>query len=326
MNADDDDILRNSTLAVKYILTHDANQLLAWHSDNGKTGLDVILLIIDRLLNPSVDDNSAAEVGGLAAEVVEKIGSDKLGPYLMQLLQAVAVRVATAEKAPFVQSLTMVFARLSLSNPRDVVDFLIQVPIGNENGLQVVMNKWLENTSSFAGYDEIRQNTFALSKLYELHDERLGNINVKGDLIVQQSNMIMTRSKAKRHPDQYTIIPAPLKIIKVLIDELSSASAIAGGPGALAPNPDDDDDEEEVSDDDGEWEDEDPTLTASLGVSKEELMKFAEETPGARRQADDETQNYLASFFKNQGQDPRFQELYSALTPMEQERLQTLAG
>lgn len=139
------------------MVEHDADQMFAWQDAEGKGGLEVILVVIDRLLGPGVDDNAAAEVGGLAAEVVEKAGAERLGPYLTQLLRAVAVRLSSATQAQFIQSLILVFARLSLVSAREVVDFLAQVQMGHENGLQVVLSKWLENSVNFAGYDEIRQ-------------------------------------------------------------------------------------------------------------------------------------------------------------------------
>ena len=101
----------------------------------GTGAVEVTLTIINRLLNsPDVEDNAAAEVGGLASELVNKAGSEKLGPYLLQLLQAVAMRLASAEKAPLIQSLIMVFAGLSVSAPKEVIDFLSQVNINGENG------------------------------------------------------------------------------------------------------------------------------------------------------------------------------------------------
>lgn len=153
----DDELLKSATCAVKYMLQNDPDQMFSWQNADGKGGLEVILIIIDRLLNPHVDDNAAAEVGGLAAELVEKAGADRLGPYLTQLLGAVAMRLSTARNAQFIQSLILVFARLSLTSPREVIDFLMQLRIGSDNGLQVVMSKWLENSINFAGYDEIRQ-------------------------------------------------------------------------------------------------------------------------------------------------------------------------
>ena len=157
LGSQDEELLRSSTATVKHLLSNDPEQMLTWQDEAGKGGLEVVLIIIDRLLNPAVEDNGAAEVGGLAAEVVEKAGSERLGPYLMQLLRAVAVRLGTATQAQFIQSLILVFARLSLISAHEVVGFLAEVQIGEQNGLQVVMSKWLENSITFVGYDEIRQ-------------------------------------------------------------------------------------------------------------------------------------------------------------------------
>lgn len=150
-------ILRPGVEAVKYMLKHDPQQLFAWHDETNRSGLEVCLVIVDRLLGPTMEDNAASEVGGLAAELVEKAGQERLGPYLDQLLKAVASRLASAEAAPFIQSLILVFARLALVSAHDVVEFLSRIDVNGQNGLLVVLSKWLENSINFAGYDEIRQ-------------------------------------------------------------------------------------------------------------------------------------------------------------------------
>lgn len=207
MESNEGEILRPGAEAVKYLLVHDHHQVFSWTDENGTSGLEVCLRIVDRLLSPSIEDNSASEVGGLAAEVVEKAGHERLGPFLEQLLRAVAERLATAEAAQFIQSLILVFARLSLAAASDVVNFLGQIEINGESGLNVVMSKWLENSINFAGYDEIRQNVIALSKLYSLNDPRLAQTSVKGDLIPNNGDgKIMTRSRArasKSHTSRY---------------------------------------------------------------------------------------------------------------------------
>ncbi|KAI9761028.1 MAG: hypothetical protein M4579_001291 [Chaenotheca gracillima] len=340
MTSTDGELIRPATEAVKYILVHDHKQLFEWHDGSGKYGLEVCLMIIDRLLQPQMDDYAAAEVGGLAAELVEKAGHERLGPYLVQLLQAVANRLATARQASLIQSLILVFARLSLVSAKDVVDFLASVQIGDSNGLQLVMSTWLENSVHFAGYDEIRQNAIALSKLYELNDQRLTQTMVKGDLIVPESDLIMTRSKAKKNPDQFTLIPFPLKVIKILIDELSSASGLQRGfpstaspgmfPGAAGDN-DNADDFDDGDDDDGEdWEDLDDSTGLDLGSTtmKKALMAWAdaESGPGAgkERVPDDETQAFLVSFFKDVAQRGTggFQGWYDALSAEEKSKLE----
>lgn len=333
LESSDEELLKAATLATKYMLEHDPEQMFSWHNSDGKSGLEVILIIIDRLLSPSVDDHSAAEVGGLAAELVEKAGSDKLGPYLPQLLGAVAVRLATADAAQFIQSLILVFARLSLVSPREVVHFLAQLPVPgtNDTGLQVVLSKWLENSVNFAGYDEIRQNVQALCNLYSLSDPRIAQISVKGDLIVNPSTSgrIMTRSRARQNPDTYTIIPASLKIVKVLVEELLSASgAGAGTQSAIdaATAAAEDDEEEEISDND-DWEDEDNGfLDLGAGMTKEQLMAYAADDGPMSRRQDDETQALLLQFFRGQAQKAEFQDVFHALTPDEQDKLRSMGG
>lgn len=157
LESNEGEVLRPGAEAVKYMLMHDHHQVFAWHDESGRSGLEVCLVIIDRLLGSSVEDNAASEVGGLAAELVEKAGQERLGPFLPQLLQAVATRLDTAQAQSFIQSLIIVFARLSLGGAHDVVEFLSSIQVNGQSGLQVVLAKWLEHSVSFAGYDEIRQ-------------------------------------------------------------------------------------------------------------------------------------------------------------------------
>ncbi|EAW14445.1 putative importin beta-5 subunit [Aspergillus clavatus NRRL 1] len=324
LDSTDAELIRPATEAVRHILSHDFNQFVAWRDpQSGKEAVEIALIIIDRLLSPSVDDNAATEVGQLAAELVEKAGSERLGPYLPQLLRAVAQRLATAEQAQFIQSLILVFARLTLINAHEVVDFLAQVDISGQSGLPIVLSKWLENSVNFAGYDEIKQNIIALATLYNLEDPRLAQVQVKGDLIIQDTGRIKTRSQTRNNPDRYTTVTAPLKIIKVLVEELAAASGSkeidAAAAAAL---------EEEDSDDDGEWEDiPSGTLDLNLGITKQELMAFGEggnEGVFGVRKRDDETQAFLLDFFRNASTKPEFQQLFAALTPDEQEKLRSV--
>lgn len=217
-------------------------------------------------------------------------------------------------------------------------------------------------------------SVIALSKLYSLDDDRLAQIKVKGDLIINDDGRIKTRSRSKQSmsfddaiqlinsgspegladvlshenasvapgsylhslsaylsangperpdPDQYTIIPAPLKIIKLLIEELLSASgarnAADAAAAALAANAD-----LESDDDDDGWEDDD-TLDLNLGISKSELMSFTE--GGGRRYKDDETETYLVEFFVRCGRENTagFHIWYSMLSSEEKAKLSELA-
>lgn len=125
-------------------------------------------------------------------------------------------------------------------------------------------------------------------------------------------------------PDQYTIIPAPLKILKLLIDELSSASghgAAANAAAAVATAEFENADEDE---DDG-WEDENDTIDLALASTKSDLMGWAE--TASARQRDDETQTYLVEFFLKAAQEniAGFQDWFNLLTDDEKRKLNELA-
>ncbi|KAL5594106.1 hypothetical protein BROUX41_001154 [Berkeleyomyces rouxiae] len=322
MESEDGDILRPACECVMYMLANDHEQVFNW-TEGSQNGLDTCLHIIDRLLGNAIEDNAASEVGGLAAELVEKAGHEKLGPYLLQLLTAVATRLATAEAAPFIQSLILVFARLSITGASDVVEFLSQINIGDHNGLEVVMSKWLENSSTFAGYDEIRNNVTALSNLYALNDPRLVQTMVKGDLITQSDGRIMTRSRAKKNPDQYTLIPVTLKILKVLIDELISEQNLKAAEALGASETVNASAEFEDDDGDDAWEDEEEALGMLGGSTKSDLLKFLR---SGMRERDDETQEYLTQFFVEAAQKDLagFSEWYKLLNMEEKAKLAEL--
>ncbi|KAI0017607.1 armadillo-type protein [Xylariomycetidae sp. FL0641] len=323
MESNEGEILRPGAESVQYLLAHDHEQVFNYHDENNRSGLEVCLHIIDRLLGSSIEDTAASQVGGLAAELVEKAGHERLGPFLPQLLQAVANRLATAEAANFIQSLILVFARLSLVGAHDVVEFLSTIQINGQSGLQVVLSKWLENSVNFAGYDEIRQNVIALSKIYSLNDPRVAQTMVKGDMVMPTSDRIMTRSRAKQNPDQFTIIPAPLKILKVLIEEFLSASGLTGAANAAAAAAAEFADEE--NDDDG-WEDDPDAIDLNLGSTKNDLMGYLDASN--MRSRDDETQQYLTDFFVGAARDnvANFGEWYTGLTDEEKGKLSEMAN
>lgn len=104
-----------------------------------------------------------------------------------------------------------------------------------------------------------------MTKLYDLDDPRLSQVHVKGDLIVPQSDRIMTRSRARQNPDQFTVIPASLKIVKVLVEELLSASGASRSLDAAAAAGLEDENSE-----DEDWEDEpNGFLDLGAGITKE---------------------------------------------------------
>ncbi|EXJ84802.1 hypothetical protein A1O3_05474 [Capronia epimyces CBS 606.96] len=344
MEATDAELVRPATLAVEHILSKGSSQFLAWRDSQGKSSIEVTLTIVNRLLNsPDVDENAGQEVGGLASTLVTKFGADKLGPYLMDLLRAVAVRLATADRIQFIQSLCMVFVGLSLAAPKEVVDFLSEVNINGTNGLAVVLTKWLENSVHFAGFDDVRHNVVALSKIFSLHDPRVRAVNVKGDLVVDAnpSGRIKTRSQAKLNPDRWTSVPADLKILKVLVDELASAATSQFPDFAAAQAAAEALEEAEADADDAdEWEDVGTAGAIDLASAavRGDLMSLIGGGPGGfgddgeaasatgSRARDEETAEYLLQWFKGEAEKEGFVSLFEQLNDEEKAKLHQLVA
>lgn len=158
----------------------------------------------------------------------------------------------------------------------------------------------------------------ALTKIYDLHDPTLEVMHVQGDLIVRQSDRIMTRSRAKQHPDEYTSVPAQLKIVKVLVEELLADSNASTGVAK--------DDDSDGGTDGSDWEDEpDAFLDLSTGMTKDQLMALGQDD-APTRDRDDETQAILIEFFKRVGAEAEFSKQFTQLTQMEQDKLRSVVG
>lgn len=123
------------------------------------------------------------------------------------------------------------------------------------------------------------------------------------------------------------MIPAPLKIIKVLVEELLSASGVTAASNAASAVATANFVDADSDDGDDTWEDErGDTLDLALGSTKAELMAWGENA--SVRQRDDETQAYLIEFFVRATQQnvAGFNVWYENLNEDEKAKLQSLAG
>jgi len=298
--ADVDFYLRQSaTLTIKAMVDNDKDQVFTYVDPQlHKNGLDMCFLVIGHLLGPAMDDASAAEVGELAASIVEKAGADALGSTMHELLQILANRLSTAEHLGLVQSLVMVFARLAVFNAADVVSFLANLPVAGSDALNVVMQKWLENSVHFVGFEAIGQNMHALVSIFKLNDPRVEAITVQGDLIDDTSSRIRTRSQAKSRPIQHTQVNVPMKIVKLIVAELIPYN------DTVAPL-------------------KSPNMVSQPMRRRNSNDSWESDDSGngfGERVADDSTQRYLVEFLQSEGGDVRFQGLFAQLTDQEKER------
>ncbi|KAG0347825.1 hypothetical protein BG004_006848 [Podila humilis] len=249
LTTDDRDILQSGQECLTIVIQKGIHQIAAWQdSASGKTGLELIIQFIAKLLDPSQTESAALFVGDMISKLIMK-GGDLVTPILPDLLNAVAQRLADAQLASFIQPLVMVFAQLCVNQHTVVIDFLSGITINGRNGLDIVLAAWLANHADFQGLYNQKVSTVALTKVFMSADPRVSSVQVNGDLIVSKSSRIVTRSRAKSTPDQYTITTVPVKIIRLLATDLTNKVEEEEDQAAES-----DYDDEEGEDD---WEDED---------------------------------------------------------------------
>ncbi|ORX54369.1 ARM repeat-containing protein [Hesseltinella vesiculosa] len=299
----DSEILQSTQECLKQFVVHDTEHLVRWHDASGKSGLDYAIHFVDKLLDPSATESDAAFVGELIVTLIKKVGNN-IAPVLPRLLSAVLTRLESTHDISqvFVQSLVLVFAHLIISQQDTTLQFLVQTFINSKSGLTILMTHWVDNYESFSGYYSLKVSAIALSKIFLVNNPDILNMSVKGDIVVNPNAGIVTRSKSKRNPDQYTAIPLSMKIIKLLVADL----------GNSLPNDTNAQDEaDSIGDEDGDWED---VVDDVATRSRQEYQLLSDVLANITEDDDDEENNpdlkndpiyqtdlrtYLVDFFRN---------------------------
>lgn len=222
-NSTDEDILQSVQECLKQYIAKDCDHIIQWRDASGKSGLDYVIHFVARLLQSSTPSQSLF-VGDLIITLIQKAGNNIAG-VLPELLNAVLARLQSTDYQPFVQSLVMVFAHLIIQQQDTVYQFLCNTTVNGKGGLEILMQMWCDYFDSFSGYYSLKVSAIALSKVYLITDPRLQSLTVRGDIIADPNGGIVTRSKAKNRPEQYTAIPLHAKIIRLLVGDLANASA-----------------------------------------------------------------------------------------------------
>ncbi|KAG1813959.1 armadillo-type protein [Suillus subaureus] len=263
--AEDRDVLQNGMACLALIVRKDCRQILEWRDPSGQSGLDHILKVIAKLLQND-DESGGLVIGDLIIHLLRRAGEAVL-PVLPELLQAMVLRMLSAKTATFIQSLVVPFAFLAY-NQQDTVLYLLESTTTNgRNSLDILIQTWCENAETFQGFWQSRVSTLALTKLYASGRSSLQSLMVKGDIILkpETKNVIMTRSRTKTTPHEFTSVPFPVKALKLLVHDLR-----AGGDSATIPKA-----EFDVDSDDGdeEWTEEEQQ---NQGFKQEEFAFLSE--------------------------------------------------
>ncbi|KAH8992921.1 ARM repeat-containing protein, partial [Lactarius akahatsu] len=243
--AEDRDVLQNGVLLLTLVVRKDVGQLLSWTHTDGQSGLLHVFTVIARLLQ-NQDESGGLVIGDLIIHLFRRAGESVL-PVLPDLLQAMLVRMRTAQTATFLQSLVVPFAFLVYSHRDAALDLLEATRVGEgeegRSGLDVLLNTWCENATTFQGFWPTRVSALALCTLLASERPSLRAVVVKGDIIITAAT--------KNKPPQFTRVTFPVKALKLLLHELQPSGESAGLAAPRAPL------DTQFDDGDSDWSDED---------------------------------------------------------------------
>ncbi|KAJ3272055.1 Importin 9 [Terramyces sp. JEL0728] len=245
LTVDDSGLLQNGQETLKVLVNRDFNGIAQWNNGN-RGGLDYLLEFIGKMLAPTESESSALFIGNLIIKLIQK-GDDLILPYIPTLLTAVIHRLDQAKIPAFIETLVLIFCHLIQSKSATVIEFLAGLAINSSTGLEIFLRNWCECFNDISGVYETKLSTNAMLILFSSGDARLANVTVKGDLIITNTK-IMTRSRAKANPEQYSTLTFPQKAVGLLIGEYKALSQSKANPSSFK--------DEHVFEYDGESEEE----------------------------------------------------------------------
>lgn len=210
----EDETLQLTTDAFTYLIHNTETEVMVGQ-------LPVVVNILDRLLSIDVTDTAAMNVGSLIVTICNKF-SNQISNLIPQILKAAVTRLIQVKNVATQENLISLLCFLTYNDPLQTLNFLFDMDqqVSEQNVVQLTFNKWFETFEIVRGERKIKDNVIALSKIYFLSDPRLTQIQVNGELIPYDGDLIITRSMAKNMPDRYTQIDIYTKIVKLFCNEL----------------------------------------------------------------------------------------------------------
>lgn len=181
----EDALLQNGQETLKLLVTRDIEGIASW-TDGVNNGIEYVMKLILKLLDPNLSEPSSIFVGDLVTTLIQK-GGAMMNDFSPSLLSAVINRLEFARMPSFVQTLVLIFCHLIQNQLATVVDFLSNIVINEKTGLEIFITKWLAIFGEIQGFYAVKVSTVALTQLILSLDPRLNQIQLIGDLIINET-------------------------------------------------------------------------------------------------------------------------------------------
>ncbi|KAM5301405.1 importin-9 isoform 3-T3 [Glossophaga mutica] len=325
LRTDDNATMQNGGECLRAYVSVALEQVARWQDEHGHSGLWYVMQVVSQLLDPRTSEFTAAFVGRLVSTLIAKAGRE-LGENLDQILRAVLSKMQQAET-------------LSVMQLEPLLEFLCSLPgPTGKPALEFVMAEWTSRQHLFYGQYEGKVSSVALCKLLQhgisADDRRLQDIRVQGEEVHGADEGVRTRSKAAKDPERWTNVPLLVKILKLVINELSNAmEANAARQTAPAEWAQDDSNDMWEDREEDEEEEEDSVggqlLSDILATSKYEEDYYEDEEDDDPDALKDplyqiDLQAYLTDFLCQFAQQPCYAVFSGHLSDSERRVLQTI--
>ncbi|CAN6448698.1 unnamed protein product [Victoria cruziana] len=221
LQSEDHGEIQNATECLSAFVLGGKQDMLSWGPYPSFT-IRRLLDSASRLLNPDLNSSASLFVGGYILQLILHLPSE-MQQHLQNLVAALVKRMESSQISGLTNSILLVLARLvHLCAPHVglFIDLLRGIPMnGYDSALSYVMSEWTRQQGEIQGSYQIKVTTTALALLLSSRHAELEKIFVQGQLI-KSSAGIVTRSKAKTSPDQWTVVSLPVKILSILADML----------------------------------------------------------------------------------------------------------
>ncbi len=305
---DDRELVHSVISALTQLVVKTPQQTLGWTDSQGNTGAQVAVHLVELLLDPQdAEETGGLVLGGLLLALIRK-GADQLGSTLLQLLPKLPQRLATSSSMSLSQSLIIPLAFLMCDRCPDILQTLeaasVETPSGRRQSLEVFASKWVQEAPTIQGSWARKANLIALCNLFRSGHPLLTSLKVQGELLPDDSGLIVTRSRAKTRPDRYSQVLLGAKILSLILEEWRSSGEASAQRADRSGDNDEDDD---GWDDEDEGGDDNLLLSDALGLDLEELTMSDDPFTGltAEELQHDpinqiDTKSHIASFLKEQ--------------------------
>ncbi|GFQ01727.1 importin-9 [Phtheirospermum japonicum] len=221
LQTNDNSEMQNATQCLAALVAGGKQDMLSWSGDSGFT-MRSLLDVASRLLDPELESSGSLFVGNYILQLILHLPS-QMAQHIRDLVTALIRRMQSSQIAGLKSSLLLIFARLvhmSLPHVEQFIDLLVSIPTeGHRNSFSYVMFEWTRQQGEIQGAYQIKVTTSALALLLLTRHGELANVNVQGHLIKSDTG-ITTRSRAKKTPEQWTVMPLPVKILAILAEAL----------------------------------------------------------------------------------------------------------